>query len=563
MIEEHFAQALAPITIRSVHVCRDKSTQKSLGYGYINFETFADAEKALTTMNYTKIHNVPCRLMWIHRDPSLRRSGEGNVFIQNLPDTVTSQQLFEAFREVGPILSCKVHQKKGHGFVHFKEVVDAQSAIGKWNGKSFAGKDIMVMPFVKRNEAPRTEKEIKFTNVYVKQLDLSVDASKLQKLFEQFGPITSCLVACDKTGNSKGFGFVNFLNHEDAQKALCLNQKSVEGYTSGTELLYVARHQIKTERSVELRRQLEPSTPGVVAPNVGTNLYVRNLVDSVTDEVLTNLFSPYGAVQSATVMRDSKGLSKGFGFVKFSTADECQRAIHNLNGQAFRGKPLYVAMHQKKEQRRLQLAAAYSQPRALPTPMGIYPPALWGYPLTVPSMPLPIYPPIPGWLPPPMSPVSTYRGPSQMPYIQTPVYPSPQRYPQQQHPRNPQAQMSQYYHPHPDSWAGKAAKAGKLAMDHTVRHLHGYEQSSPLQTPLQFQPVVDEKQEVGEILFHVVESLVAPGLAGRVTGMLLQSLGVPVIRALLTEEGAADLRQKIVEAHRVLQDHLSRGPPNE
>ncbi len=59
------------------------------------------------------------------------------------------------------------------------------------------------------------------TNIYVGNLDYGVSSEDLQELFEEFGSVASAKVIIDRdTKRSKGFGFVEMENEDEAQEAI-------------------------------------------------------------------------------------------------------------------------------------------------------------------------------------------------------------------------------------------------------------------------------------------------------------------------------------------------------
>ncbi|XP_040823189.1 polyadenylate-binding protein 4-like [Ochotona curzoniae] len=337
--------AVGPVL--SIRVCRDLLTRRSLGYAYVNFLQLADAQKALDTMNFDIVKGRAIRLMWSQRDAYLRKSGIGNVFIKNLDKSIDNKTLYECFSAFGKILSSKVMSddqgSKGYAFVHFQNQMAADRAIEEMNGKFLKDCKVFVGRFKNRRdrEAELRNNASEFTNVYIKNFGDDMDDERLRDIFSKYGRIVSVKVMTNPYGKSRGFGFVSFDSHEAAKRAV----EEMNGEDINGQPLFVGRAQKKVERQAELKQMFEQLKKERIRGRQAAKLYIKNLDGSIDDEKLRKEFACFGSVSRVKVMQE-EGLSKGFGLVCFSSAEEASRAMAEMNGRILGSKPLNIALAQ-------------------------------------------------------------------------------------------------------------------------------------------------------------------------------------------------------------------------
>jgi polyadenylate-binding protein len=291
------------------------------------------------------------------------------------------QALHDTFAAFGNVLSCKVAtdeqgRSRGYGYVHYETAEAADTAIKAVNGMLLNDKKVYVghhisrkvcefrnqgssSPSCRLQERQSKLEEIRsqFTNLYVKNIDPDVSQDELIEAFNRYGTVTSAVIQIDEEGRSKGFGFVNFEIHEQAQAAVDgLHDTDLKG-----KKLFVSRAQKKAEREDELRKTYEAAKQEKMGKYQGVNLYIKNLEDDIDDEKLRAEFEPFGTITSCKVMCDEKGTSKGFGFVCFSSPDEATKAVAEMNNKIIGTKPLYVSLAQRREVRRQQLESQIAQ----------------------------------------------------------------------------------------------------------------------------------------------------------------------------------------------------------
>jgi len=563
---DKFSQA-GPVA--SIRVCRDVVTKRSLGYAYINFQQAIDAERALDTMNYELIKGRPMRLMWSQRDPSLRKSGVGNVFIKNLDKSIDNKSLYDTFSVFGNILSCKVatderNSSKGYGFVHFETQEAADQAIQKVNGMLLNDKKVYVGRFMTRKERMETlgHPATRFTNIYVKNFgEANLSEEEFSQLFEPYGKIVSCVIMKDDNGKSRGFGFVSYETHEASKKAVdALNGTEVKNVK-----LYVARAQKKNERQAELREKYEKlKMERLNRYQQGVNLYVKNLDDVIDDARLSEEFSVYGNITSAKIMVDEKGNTKGFGFVCFSSPDEATKAVTEMNGRIIVSKPLFVALAQRKEERKQHLAAQHAV-RTQGMHRSFMGPAYSGMIPT--NYLMPVAQPRPfmtaNQVPRPRWQQTQQGQMRQQPSGWAMQVPSVvQVQPRMQNPQvqgqRPQSNMAPQQQ-QSQAMANGSQQRGRYPQN-TVRNpmLPMNEMlmnTEPLNAQILSQARPEEaKQMLGEKLYPIIQS-VQPELAGKITGMLLEMENSEILHML---EESTSLNSKVNEAVAVLQAHQQK-----
>jgi RNA recognition motif-containing protein len=143
----HFLEQVGSINHLEVFVNEQGSSR---GCGIAEYSTNAQANEAVRRLNSTRIYG---RAITVKPDDN----SKGRIVaqktyalaVQNIPQSVTWQQLKDVFREVGPVARADVsvdrHGKStGRGTVFFEKHSDAEEAIRVLNGAFFNSNQVRV-----------------------------------------------------------------------------------------------------------------------------------------------------------------------------------------------------------------------------------------------------------------------------------------------------------------------------------------------------------------------------------------------------------------------------------
>ncbi|XP_035230236.1 polyadenylate-binding protein 4-like [Stegodyphus dumicola] len=170
------------------------------------------------------------------------------------------------------------------------------------------------------------------TSLYVGNLHPDCDEATLYKKFSAVGKILNIRICTDVvTKSSLGYGYVNYMDPEDAKKALnTLNYDLVMG---------------RAIRIMWDDKNIFNKCP------MSANLFVKNLHPNIDERILYDVFANYGNIVSLKVATDENGQSKGFAFIQFENEESANKAIDCLNEKLLLGHQLYVSKFIPRDKR--------------------------------------------------------------------------------------------------------------------------------------------------------------------------------------------------------------------
>nr|XP_031839180.1 ELAV-like protein 2 isoform X5 [Nomia melanderi] len=318
-----------------------------------------------------------------------------NLIVNYLPQSMTQDEIRSLFSSIGEVESCKLIRDKltgqslGYGFVNYHRPEDAEKAINTLNGLRLQNKTIKV------SYARPSSEAIKGANLYVSGLPKNMTQQELENMFSSYGRIITSRILCDNiTGLSKGVGFIRFDQRIEAEKAIqelngtvpkgssdpitvkfannpSNNNKAIPPLTAylapqatrrfGGPIHHPTGRFSTGKAMLAINKGLQRYSPlagdllansmlqGNAVNGSGWCIFVYNLAPESEENVLWQLFGPFGAVQSVKVIRDLQtNKCKGFGFVTMTNYDEAVVAIQSLNGYTLGNRVLQVSFKTNK-----------------------------------------------------------------------------------------------------------------------------------------------------------------------------------------------------------------------
>ncbi|KAL9256802.1 RNA-binding protein 39-like protein [Drosera capensis] len=178
----------------------------------------------------------------------------------------------------------------------------------------------------KKEAEPEADPERDQRTVFAYQMPLKATERDVYEFFSKAGKVRDVRLIMDRNSRrSKGVGYIEFYDVMSVPMAIALTGQQLLG-------------QPVMVKPSEAEKNLVPSTSGggssITGPYGPTErkLYVGNLHFSTTEQILRQIFEPFGPVELVQLPLDETGQCKGYGFIQFAQTEHA-KAAQVLNGQ--------------------------------------------------------------------------------------------------------------------------------------------------------------------------------------------------------------------------------------
>ncbi|XP_033101336.1 ELAV-like protein 1 isoform X1 [Anneissia japonica] len=314
--------------IESCKLIRDKVSGQSLGYGFVNYMKSADADKAVKTLNALKLQDKMIKVSYAR--PSSPAIKDANLYISGLPKSYGPEDLEKLFHPFGRIITLRLLTDqttgkglpRGVGFVRYDRRTEAENAIAKLhNTIPVKGTEPITVKFANnpsQNQQKMLLQQCALTPAALSQLNI---LSPPRTRGYSPGPMRHCTPTIR----------LNQLSSKMSGIMAKLFPKQSMYSPMGNDVLSAMNLQAMTNNGN------------------GWVIFVYNLMQDTEEQLLYQLFGPFGAITSVKVVRDfASQKCKGYGFVTMTNYEEALSAIAHLNGYSLGGRILQVSFKNNK-----------------------------------------------------------------------------------------------------------------------------------------------------------------------------------------------------------------------
>ncbi|KAH8722498.1 hypothetical protein GQ44DRAFT_711888 [Phaeosphaeriaceae sp. PMI808] len=328
-------------TVRNLELKEEENSITAI----VEFETTEEAEYALSKeAKGFEGHEI-----------SIERGQSTTLYVTNYPahaDEAYLRKLFSPFGEVigvrFPSLKFDTHRR--FCYVQFSNAENAIAAT------QLDGTDIDGLKLVSVVSNPNAKKQrdgaiTEGREVYIWHINFKVKRQEVEEVFKRFGTIERVKLPTIKSGNNRGFGFVNYTTKEAADAAVAeMNGKDFWGLDLHVEIAS-NRGEGKPKIKSTLENPASPSqreatpgqaqfTPDIEPKPEGTigsrSIAFLNLPDTVPDVRIRPIVAPFG-FKKITLEPQHGGA-----IIEFSTVEGAGKAEIALQGQDFEGRKLRI-----------------------------------------------------------------------------------------------------------------------------------------------------------------------------------------------------------------------------
>ncbi|RYN33549.1 putative RNA-binding protein [Alternaria tenuissima] len=169
------------------------------------------------------------------------------------------------------------------------------------------------------------------TTLWMGELEPWIDENFVRSIWYNMGETVNVKMIRDKFSGNAGYCFVDFASPDAASKALSLNGQLIPNSNRPFKLNWASGGGL-ADRSRDER-----------GPEF--SIFVGDLGPEVTEFVLVQLFqNKYQSTKSAKIMSDPiSGMSRGYGFVRFASEEDQQKALTEMQGVYCGNRPMRIS----------------------------------------------------------------------------------------------------------------------------------------------------------------------------------------------------------------------------